>query len=163
MSAPVAETPVATAPLRPLTSTERAQTEYVVVDVVGEVRHPGVVRLPRGSRVVDAVAAAGGLRRGEAPIINMARVLVDGEQLAIGASDTNRSTAVSAQSSGKVDVNQATAGELDALPGIGPVLAQRIVEYRAKHGSFAHTRDLLDVPGIGDSKFGQLSDAVSVG
>lgn len=163
MSAPVAETPVPTTPLRPLTSSERAQTEYVVVDVVGAVRHPGVVRLHLGSRVVDAVAAAGGLRRGEAPIINMARVLVDGEQLLIGSSATTSSATTSDQASGKVNVNQATVGELDALPGIGPVLAQRIVDYRAKHGSFARARDLLDVPGIGDSKFGQLAEAVSIG
>lgn len=136
-----------------------------MVDVVGAVRRPGVVRLREGSRVVDAVAAAGGVTPGHQPIINMARIVVDGEQLVIG-NETARGTAneqSSVDGTGKLDLNAASASALDELPGIGPVLAQRIVDYRAKHGSFRHSRDLLEVPGIGDSKFAQLSDSVSVG
>jgi competence protein ComEA len=162
LSAPVQQTTVAARLVR---SAPSPAMQSVMVDVVGDVKRPGVVRLPSGARVVDAVAAAGGLLPRHRPIVNMARLVIDGEQIVIGESANGLATSVgsaSAVEAGRVNLNQASATQLDALPGIGPVLAQRIVEYRAAHGSFAHTRDLLDVPGIGDAKFTNLSDAVTV-
>lgn len=165
MSAPVQESPVArvvTAPRSHGTPVDNATT--VMVDVIGAVRHPGVVRLPTGARVVDAVAAAGGLLPHRAPVVNMARVVVDGEQLIIGAAGggaSRLSEAGSAGTMGRVDLNTASATQLDGLPGIGPVLAERIVAFRREHGRFEHARDLLDVPGIGDAKYAELADSVS--
>ena len=165
MSAPVAETRV-TARLQPVPSaaTSITSSATVMVDVVGAVRRPGVVRLPLGARVVDAVAAAGGLLPERLPVVNMARTVVDGEQIVIGAQAAVGDATRAGQSSAshRIDLNAASAAELDALPGIGPVLAQRIVEYRDAHGPFTHTRDLLEVPGIGDAKFSELSSAVMV-
>lgn len=162
LSAPVQQTPVATRIIRSVPS---HAAQNVMVDVVGDVQRPGVVRLPSGARVVDAVAAAGGVLPRHRPIVNMARLVVDGEQIVIGGSANGQAAAVASTQTGKpgrLNLNQATAAQLDGLPGIGPVLAQRILEYRAAHGNFAHTRDLLDVPGIGDAKFTDLSAAVTV-
>lgn len=145
------------APVRTRAITTHSNATFVIVDVVGAVNKPGVIRLPAGARVYDAVAAAGGVSRGHVPSLNMARVLVDGEQLVVG-----QATAGGSQSSGKVSINSATAAQLEALPGIGPVLAGKIVEYRSAHGNFAQLRDLLDVPGIGDAKFSALAEAVSL-
>lgn len=132
---------------------------YALVDVQGAVRRPGVFRLPADARVVDAVRAAGGLLPGHRAITNLARRVVDGEQLLIG--ETSSSAAEGAPSGGRIDVNSATAEQLDALPGIGPVLAQRIVDYRNAHGGFKNLRGLLDVPGIGDAKYADLASAIS--
>ncbi len=133
---------------------------YVIVDVIGSVRRPGVVRLAQGSRVIDAVQAVGGCTLKTTPSINMARVLVDGEQIVVGA--TGEASGQAASSDGHVGINSATAAQLEALPGIGPVLAAKIVEYRTAHGQFAQLRDLLDVPGIGDAKYAALADTVSL-
>jgi competence protein ComEA len=130
----------------------------VVVDVVGEVTGPGVVRLPTGSRVVDAVAAAGGATsRAELAALNLARVLVDGEQIVVPRRGAPAAAAPTAGTSGDglVDVNTADAATLDALPGIGPVLAQRILDERAKH-PFSTVDELADVPGIGPSLLARL-------
>lgn len=143
---------------------EPVATGAVLVDVVGDVRRPGVVRLAAGSRVIDAVEAAGGLLPRHQARINLARRLVDGEQVAVGDSSdgAHASSASAATQRGKLNINAATATELDALPGIGAVLAQRIVDYRTKHGPFAKLRDLLDVPGIGDSKYANMADGITV-
>lgn len=159
LSAPVQETRITAAVIRPVPS---PSLEVVVVDVVGAVRSPGVVRLPAGARVMDAVAAAGGMVSGRAPVINMARLLVDGEQLRIGTAPSASAVGGDPASGGALDLNSANAAQLEALPGIGPVLAQRIVSYREQHGRFARVRDLLAVPGIGDAKFADLSAAVTV-
>ena len=125
----------------------------VVVHVIGDVRHPGVVRLPTGSRITDAIAAAGGARHAAAlSTVNLARLVVDGEQIDVGAT-------ASAADSG-VSVNAANAAEFEALPGIGPVLAQRIVAWREAHGPFRSVDDLGDVPGIGDAVLGQVRELV---
>ena len=146
------------APVRAAAITSHSSTTFVIVDVVGAVNQPGVIRLPAGARVYDAVAAAGGVLRGNVPSLNMARPLVDGEQLVVGQTSAGSNS----EASGKVSINSATAAQLEALPGIGPVLAGKIVEYRSAHGHFAQLRDLLDVPGIGDAKYSALADAVAL-
>ncbi|XVQ88395.1 ComEA family DNA-binding protein [Microbispora siamensis] len=141
----------------------------VVVYVTGKVRHPGVFVLVPGSRVADAVAAAGGLRKGANPGgINLARRLVDGEQIVAGGPATAGAGPASGPDpgtvpeAGVVNLNTATAEQLDALPGIGGVIAQRIVDYRDAHGGFQSVDQLKDVPGIGDRKFAEMRDKVSV-
>ncbi len=140
----------------------------VVVDVAGEVVRPGVVRLPAGSRVVDAIEAAGGATGGaDLARLNLARVLVDAEQVLVPrpgdplpAGPTSGSS--SASSAGAlVDLNLADAATLDTLPGIGPVLAGRIVEHRTQR-PFGSVDELVDVPGIGTALLEQLRDLVRV-
>lgn len=137
----------------------------LVVHVVGAVRRPGVYDVPAGARVRDAVARAGGLtRRADVAAINLAREVVDGEQIVVPArgdparadSSPAGAGASTAGTGGKVNINLAGVGEFDTLPGIGPVLAQRIVEYRDANGPFASVRDLMKVPGIGPKKFASL-------
>ncbi|MBE3010073.1 ComEA family DNA-binding protein [Microbispora sp. NEAU-D428] len=143
----------------------------VVVYVTGKVRNPGVFVLVSGSRVADAVEAAGGLRKGANPGgINLARRLVDGEQIVAGSPATAGAGPASGpdlgvvgpSGAGVVNLNTATAEQLDALPGIGGVIAQRIVDYRDAHGGFQSVDQLKDVPGIGDRKFAEMRDKVSV-
>ena len=136
----------------------------VVVAVAGTVRSPGLVRLPAGSRVDDAVRAAGGLLPGSSyGLLNLARKLVDGEQVLVGVEPPPGAAPVAgASSGGLVDLNAATAGDLDALPGIGPVLAQRIVDWRTENGRFASVDQLREVTGIGESKYADLEDKVTV-
>ncbi|TQS18227.1 ComEA family DNA-binding protein [Microbispora hainanensis] len=141
----------------------------VVVYVTGKVRHPGVFVLASGARVADAIEAAGGLRKGAKPGgINLARRLVDGEQIVAGspaAADAGLASvpgSTMAPGPGVVNLNTATAEQLDALPGIGGVIAQRIVDYRNAHGGFQSVDQLKEVPGIGDRKFAEMRDKVSV-
>lgn len=127
----------------------------VVVHVIGKVLHPGLVHLPPGSRVADAVAAAGGVTDAQADsTVNLARLLIDGEQVAVGVS------APGASGTTAVSLSTATPDQLDSLPGIGPVLAARIVSWRTSHGPFHSVDQLADVPGIGPSLLSQLSGAV---
>ncbi|MDQ0373438.1 ComEA family DNA-binding protein [Cellulomonas humilata] len=135
----------------------------VVVDVVGAVAAPGVVRLAQGSRVVDAIAAAGGATAdAQVSALNLARVLVDGEQIAVpGPGEAPAYTADSPGGDDLVDLNTADAGALDALPGIGPVLADRIVSHR-EDGPFTTIDELADVAGIGPTLLERLRDLVRV-
>ncbi|GAV31137.1 MAG: ComEA family DNA-binding protein [Anaerosomatales bacterium] len=140
----------------------------VVVHVVGAVRRPGVYSLPAGSRVGDAVAAAGGtLGNAATEAVNLARVLNDGEQVRIPSADEASAavaaSGVASDAPRKVNINTATAAELDALPGIGPATAQKIVDDRARNGPFASPEDLMRVPGIGPKKFDALKDLVTTG
>ncbi|MBC7374454.1 MAG: ComEA family DNA-binding protein, partial [Frankiales bacterium] len=126
----------------------------LVVSVAGKVRRPGVVRLPPGSRVDDAVRAAGGPLPGATiGLLNQARRLVDGEQVLVGVDPPPGVPAAGGpgggSTGGRLDLNTATASELDALPGIGPVLAQRIVDWRTEHERFASVDQLREVSGIG--------------
>jgi competence protein ComEA len=152
----------------------------VTVDVAGKVHHPGVVTLPAGSRVADAVAAAGGALPGESTAgVNLARRLTDGEQVLVGAdppaaAPTGATAGAGGQSGGasggssggasggKVNLNSATEQQLDTLPGVGPVLAQRIVAWRQQHGRFASVDQLREVSGVGERKFAEISAAVTV-
>lgn len=146
-----------------------APTGDVVVDVAGKVRRPGIVVLAAGARVVDALEAAGGMRRGaEVTDLNLARVLVDGEQILVGVSPAPGLAASSipaAPSAPGPLVNLNTAGptELDALPGVGPVTAQAILDWRTEHGGFASVDQLLDVSGIGEATLAELAPLVTIG
>ena len=139
----------------------------VVVAVVGLVARPGLVTVPTGSRVADAVEAAGGLLPGTDPAaVNLAALVTDGQQIAVGVLGAAGSPPTSpdggAGGGGPVDLNSATVQELDALPGIGPVLAQRIVAHRDEQGPFRSVDQLDDVPGIGPTIFAELAELVTV-
>jgi competence protein ComEA len=140
----------------------------VVVDVAGKVRSPGVVRLPLGSRVVDAIAAAGGVRGSvDLTPLNLARVLTDGEQVVVGVegpAPTQGSNVAGASGAPDdvIDLNTATLDQLDTLPGVGPVLAQRILDWRSAPGRFSTIDELREVSGIGDSRFADLAPRVRV-
>jgi competence protein ComEA len=147
-------------------------TAEIVVDVSGKVRNPGIHRLPAGSRVVDALSAAGGVRPGtNTDGLNRARFLVDGEQVVVGAPAVGGATAagavagpaggaVGAAPAGPVPLNTATVEQLDSLPGVGPVLAQHIVDYRTQHGGFRSVDELREVNGIGERRFADLRNLV---
>lgn len=144
------------------------QADVVTVHVRGRVREPGVITLPAGSRVIDAIDAAGGLRAGASTgELNLARLLVDGEQVAVGvrsadAAQPDAPSPSGAQPVAQVDLNAATAAELEALPGIGPVLAARIVQWRVDNGRFTDVEILREVSGIGDALMAQLRPLVRV-
>ena len=148
---------------------EPAGTAPLVVSVVGRVRHPGLVSLPTGSRVADAIGKAGGPLRGvDLSPLNLARRLSDGEQVAVGVPAPSVQPADSAAagdgapSTGPINLNLATADQLDGLPGVGPVTAHRIVDWRTKHGRFSSVNQLREIPGIGERKFAQLKALVTV-
>ncbi|MDT7842409.1 ComEA family DNA-binding protein [Streptomyces justiciae] len=153
-------------------------TAEIVVDVSGKVREPGIHRLPAGSRVADALRAAGGVRPGtDTAGLNRARFLVDGEQVVVGipagaagaAGGSAGAVGGSAGSGGSVpgagpaapvSLNTATVDQLDTLPGVGPVLAQHIVDYRTQHGGFRSVDELREVNGIGERRFADLRNLV---
>ena len=157
-------TPAGTAPgAAPTTGGE------VVVSVVGQVARPGLVSLPAGSRVADALTAAGGLLPDADPAaVNAAALLTDGQQIAVGvpgapvSAGARGSGAGNGSAGGLLPLNSATVADLDALPGIGPVLAQRIVDHRSAHGPFTSVEQLDDVSGIGPAISAQLAERVSV-
>lgn len=147
----------------------------VVVDVTGKVRRPGLRKLPTGARVADAIEAAGGARPGaDMHGLNRARPLVDGEQIVVGAPAggppatgapnpsgvPGAATGPQGVPGGTVSLNSATAEQLDTLPGVGPVLAQHIIDYRTQHGGFRTIDELREVNGIGDRRFADLRPLV---
>ncbi|MGW0434285.1 helix-hairpin-helix domain-containing protein [Micromonospora sp. NPDC003197] len=147
----------------------------VVVAVAGKVRRPGLVRLPAGARVADALAAAGGVLPGvDIALLNLARKVSDGELILVGVTAPPGAAGqpggpgaapdpgTVAGGGGKVNLNTATLAQLDALPGVGPVLAQRILDHREQHGGFRAVTDLRQVTGIGDAKYEDLKDLVTV-
>ncbi|MFF4045371.1 helix-hairpin-helix domain-containing protein [Streptomyces chartreusis] len=144
----------------------------IVVDVGGKVREPGIHRLPAGSRVADALRAAGGVRPGtNTDTLNRARFLVDGEQVVVGApaapapeagagTGVGGAAAPGAAPAAPIPLNTATVDQLDTLPGVGPVLAQHIIDYRTQHGGFRSVDELREVNGIGDRRFADLRNLV---
>lgn len=179
VSAPPA-TPVAVSPPTPSqasptqTSVASPSPAALTVDVRGRVQSPGIIRLPSGSRVMDAVEAAGGLlpghRYGE---VNLARILVDGEQIRIGTDSPDAGpgpmvtppTPMPATTApgGLINLNTATAVELEEVDGVGPVLAAAIVQWRTDNGPYLAVEDLLDVSGIGEATLAGMRDQVTVG
>ena len=142
----------------------------VVVDVAGKVKHPGIYKLPQGSRAINAIKAAGGQLRGVSLTdINLAEILTDGQQIIVGApavstaSKSKKSGAAGGKiTSGTININSATAAQLEQLPGIGAVMAARILAYRTAHGAFATIDDLTKVGGLGKSKFANLKNFVRI-
>jgi competence protein ComEA len=138
----------------------------LLVHVAGKVRRPGVVQLTAGSRVIDAIEAAGGAQPGaDLSSLNLARPLTDGEQVLVGVPQPPGSSATAKPSPtgpAVVDLNAASLEQLDALPGVGPVLAQRILDYRNERGRFESVDELQQVTGIGARKFAELRELVRV-
>jgi len=150
--------PVASAPARTV----------LVVHVVGEVRRPGLYRLRDGARIADAVHRAGGaLRDADLAAVNLAAPLVDGVQVVVppradaGSTAPLPGTGGTAAPTAPVSLSSATVEELDQLPGVGPITAQKIVDFRTEHGPFASVDDLDAVPGIGPTRIEQLRDLVT--
>ncbi|OLT47119.1 hypothetical protein BJF85_01185 [Saccharomonospora sp. CUA-673] len=155
-----------------------SEPDELVVSVVGKVREPGLVTLPAGARVAEAVEAAGGPRPGADLLsVNLARKLVDGEQLYVdvpvppgmepqpgdGAEDGSAVDGADGDGDGGlVSLNSADQDELETLSGVGEVTAQRIIEWRTEHGGFTAIEELREVDGIGDKKFESLREHVSV-
>ncbi|HEX3788245.1 MAG TPA: helix-hairpin-helix domain-containing protein [Pseudonocardiaceae bacterium] len=187
--APLLPAAISAAPAAATTEAAATTTnEHIVVSVVGKVLNPGLVTLTTGARVADAVTAAGGVPPGTDLItLNMARRLSDGEQIYVGipvppdasadqpdpgqpddpgtpitkGGKGKKPSADGIGSPGQVNLNNANLDELETLPGIGPALAQRILDWRTQHGSFGSVDQLRDVTGIGDAKFAKLKDLVT--
>jgi competence protein ComEA len=136
----------------------------VVVHVVGAVRRPGLYRLAHGSRIADAVARAGGaIPKADLAQVNLAAPLADGEQVVVprrGAPVTAAGGTAPGTPAGPVQLSTATLEQLDTLPGVGPATAQKIFDYREKHGAFSSVDELDAVPGIGPKRLEQLHDLV---
>jgi competence protein ComEA len=156
----------------PTFATTTAPPTRVVVDVVGAVRRPGLYRLAQGARVADAVARAGGsTRKADLSLVNLAALVSDGEQVVVpgrgagvaagAAAGAAGASSASGIPTGPVHLNSATVEQLDALPGIGPVTAQKIIDYRQKHGAFTSVDELDAVSGIGPARLDQLRDLVA--
>jgi competence protein ComEA len=169
LARPQADVPLAP-PAAPPAETSTA-VAAVVVDVVGAVRRPGLYRLAQGTRIADAVARAGGATgKADLTLINLAAPLADGEQVVVprrgtagagGAVAGGSVTVGGAPASGPVHLSTATLEQLDSLPGVGPVTAQKILDYRQKHGAFTSVDELDAVPGIGPARLDQLQDLVA--
>lgn len=153
-------------------------SQEIVVHVAGAVERPGVYRLPAGSRVADLVEKAGATPSADTDALNLAARLADGQKIVVpvrrpvqpspgiasrvATPDNPFQSPSAGEGSDKININTATQAELDRLPGIGPALAQRIIQYRETHGPFAAPEDLKLVPGIGDKKFDALKDLITV-
>ena len=151
-----------------LEQVERARVPRLVVHVVGAVRRPGLYRLPEGARIADAVRRAGGAtRRADLQLINLAAPASDGVQVVVprrappGQGASTSASGGPGATSGPVHLNTATLEQLDALPGVGPVTAQKILDYREKHGAFSSVDELDAIPGIGPARLEQLRELVA--
>ena len=138
----------------------------IVVDICGEVKNQGVVKLKEGDRVIDAVNAAGGLLEyADRKKVNMARILEDGEQIIIPkigeTLEEELTVNQSSENGAKININKASQSELEGLNGIGAVLAQKIIKYREENGSFKNIEDIMKVSGIGPKKFESFKDQIS--
>lgn len=159
------EQPLSVPPVAGAAATGAPGSPQLVVDVEGKVRRPGLVRVPEGSRVDDAISAAGGPLPGVSTAsLNLAQKLSDGQQVLVGLDPVPAPGGGTggAAAGGPLDLNLATVEQLDGLPGIGPVLAQHIVDWRTEHGRFASVDQLREVSGIGESKYSSLKAKVRV-
>lgn len=168
--------PLSGAPAPGAPSSTAAAPKALVVSVAGKVRTPGLVTVPNGARVADALAAAGGAAPGtDLLALNLAQPVSDGQQILVdvapppGAAPVSGGPASAAAAplageaaGGKVNLNSATAAELEALPGVGPVTAKAILDHRTKSGNFRTVAQLSDVSGIGPARLAQLRDLVTV-
>ncbi|MGA5758272.1 helix-hairpin-helix domain-containing protein [Nonomuraea bangladeshensis] len=140
-----------------------AATIRLTVHVTGKVRKPGVYLLPAGTRVADAVTAAGGPSRTSATgSLNLARRLIDGEQIVVGAPGTSAAASGASPAEAVLDLNTATPDQLEQLPGVGEVLAARIAEFRDSHGGFTSVEQLREVSGIGVRKYAEIKPKVRI-
>lgn len=165
-----AVSPLATPASDPAQDAVPTESASVTVDVAGKVRRPGIVVLETGARVVDALREAGGARPGtDLSGLNLARVLVDGEQVVVGVSPpetglpaTSLTPSPGAPGTALVDLNTADLALLESLPEVGPVTAQAIVSWREQHGGFTAVNELLEVDGIGDATLATITPFVTV-
>ncbi len=140
-----------------------SSTSLIFVHVAGKVVRPGVYPVLRGTRVVDAIASAGGALKGiDLSDINLARIVVDGEQIFVANATALPTSTKSKPYTGKVNVNRATVALFDSLPGIGPVIAGRIIEYRKKNGPFLTLDDLKKVEGVGSKTFDRIKERLTL-
>jgi competence protein ComEA len=165
--------PSSSGPQSPTTPVAATDATSIVVDVGGRVRKPGLVTLPAGARVADAIAAAGGpLHHREIATLDLAARVTDGQLLLIGVKDTGTATGGSDDTSGAadsstggaaapVDLDSATLTELEALPGVGPVTAQKILDWRTAHSGFTAVEQLQQISGIGPAKYAEISPLVT--
>jgi competence protein ComEA len=144
------------------TGPARAGPRSLVVDVAGAVAHPGLYHLRQGARVADAITRAGGLtRRAERTAVNLAAPIADGQQVLVATRGAGGAAATpGSPTTGPVSLSSATAEQLDALPGIGPVTAQKIISYRQQHGPFTSVEGLDAIPGVGPSRIANLQGLV---
>jgi competence protein ComEA len=156
----------AVTPVRPVAKPRAAAPKLVVIDVAGAVRRPGLYRLREGSRVDDAIAAAGGsTAKAQLGAVNLAAPVADGEQVVVPGRGVPGVAAASSPAAGSspsapLDLNSATLEQLEGLPGIGPVTAQKILDYRQQHGAFHSVAELQGVSGIGPAHMAQLKGLV---
>lgn len=144
---------------------QQSVATQLIINVAGKVLNPGVYQLPQGSRVIDALKAAGNQLNGvDISDINLARVLVDGEQILIGASNHTSLKAKPKKVTvdNPLDLNRATLAQLDTLPGIGPVTSQRIIDYRKKVGRINSVDELKKISGLGGAKFDEIKPLLRV-
>lgn len=143
----------------------QVEQSKLIINVAGKVKSPGVYQLPPGSRVIDAIEAAGNHLKGvDISDINLARLLVDGEQILVGGNrlESSKSVARKITVDNPLDINRATLAQLDTLPGIGPVTAQRIIDYRNKVGRINALDELKKISGLGGAKFEEIKSLLRV-
>lgn len=143
----------------------QVEQSKLIINVAGKVKSPGVYQLPPGSRVIDAIEAAGNQLKGvDISDINLARLLVDGEQILVGGNrlQSSKSVARKITADNPLDINRATLAQLDTLPGIGPVTAQRIIDYRNKVGRINALDELKKISGLGGAKFEEIKSLLRV-
>ena len=157
--------PVVPPPVRVSAAASHAPAPMLFVNVVGAVRRPGLYRLKDGSRVADAVSRAGGpTQKAQIELVNLAARIGDGEQIVVprrGLASPSATASGGAVTAGPVHLNSATLDQLDALPGVGPVTAQKILDYRQQHGAFGSVDELDAISGIGPARLEQLRGLVA--
>lgn len=153
--------------------TNEAQSSTIFVHIAGSVKNPGLYELPQGSRVSDAVTAAGGMSKdANTSSVNLARQLTDGEQIIVGSTEdaktvlengsSHSSNSNEGATQGKININTASTEELMSLDGVGEATADKIIAYRQEHGSFSSIEEIKEVSGIGEKKFEAMKDAITV-